>query len=767
MASPTNYADTFGKSLRTSMYSGNNKNSQSTLQAAVEKDRYTNQVSDSLTAIVPYLQDALGQDEYGNFVIDSEKLNPEIFKDGTLQRVLSSIDISSYDINNKQLKKQLVQDVVPNPERPGFWNILGIGGANNNEVVPLTNEASNSPTDVVTDVSTQDVGKLLTNIVRTNMAYLDREGKALPTSFMRAMQNPVLVNGPPSSILGTTTTTDKPIATTTASGGLLNFIKDKAAENSVKELEALNPEDSDYGAAKEIVNKKAAVLERNIYSIDPKEARSIALQYFNGDEARLDKALAAYNKKEPEVEVVEEPVVEEMSARDQLFPSLEKAQAVTKKLAFRNRSRFDQMMGDANYGPGGLNEKYFASGRRGIKERDKYYSSPLMQDSISTFAGTLFDPEQKTFAQTRKAQVVSSVVDEMTQTRPDLKDLIEQAATQYVQEKGTATIPKAEAFISEYLMEQGAAPASQENFGFSSPSERNEAEERAANSSTNIGALLKAIPVTTEASSDELAVVQEGVKDILTQNGVTEVNELRKIPDEYELTRTIHGIAFAFANGDMSSKKYQDTVNGLMNIVSGRPITETGETRLERRKLNNTVAVSSKKELEKFSEILTNTGKLVNDLSLDKTSENKLKVATSVSAMVDAANGLTADLASGIIAPTKPNLRNVDKKQRQAAVEIARYLVATEPTGLFESILEYFKSGRATTSLEGFDSIQVQGLDSEGNITGNSQLVFSGTDKNIRFDEATEGGANADLVGYLFMQVARQNRAREQRKGSQ
>ena len=69
MASPTNYADTFGKSLRTSMYSGNNKNSQSTLQAAVEKDRYTNQVSDSLTAIVPYLQDALGQDEYGNFVI--------------------------------------------------------------------------------------------------------------------------------------------------------------------------------------------------------------------------------------------------------------------------------------------------------------------------------------------------------------------------------------------------------------------------------------------------------------------------------------------------------------------------------------------------------------------------------------------------------------------------------------------------------------------------------------------------------------------------
>ena len=361
MASPTNYADTFGKSLRTSMYSGNNKNSQSILQAAVEKDRYTNQVSDSLTAIVPYLQDALGQDEYGNFVIDSEKLNPEIFKDGTLQRVLSSIDISSYDINNKQLKKQLVQDVVPNPERPGFWNILGIGGDNNDEVVPLTNEASNSPTDVVTDVSTQDVGKLLTNIVRTNMAYLDREGRALPTSFKSAMLSPVL----PRSILGatttTTTTTDKPIATTTASGGLLNFIKDKAKENSVKELEALNPEDSDYGAAKDIVNKKAAVLERNILSIDPKEARSIALQYFNGDEARLDKALAAYNKKEPEVEVVEEPVVEEMSARDQLFPSLEKAQAVTKKLAFRNRSRFDQMMGDANYGPGGLNEKYYTN----------------------------------------------------------------------------------------------------------------------------------------------------------------------------------------------------------------------------------------------------------------------------------------------------------------------------------------------------------------------------------------------------------------------
>jgi hypothetical protein len=764
MASPTNYADTFGKSLRTSMYSGNNKNSQSTLQAAVEKDRYTNQVSDSLTAIVPYLQDALGQDKYGNFIIDPEKLNPEIFENGTLQRVLSSIDISSYDINSKQLNKQPVQNVVPNPERPGFWNILGIGGANNNEVVPLTNEASNSPTDVVTDVSTQDVGKLLTNIVRTNMAYLDREGRALPTSFKTAMQSPVLLR----SILGATTTTDKSIATATASGGLLNFIKDKAKENSVKELEALNPEDSDYGAAKDIVNKKAAVLERNIYSIDPKEARSIALQYFNGDEARLDKALAAYNKKESVVEVVEEPVVEEMSARDQLFPSLEKAQAVTKKLAFRNRSRFDQMMGDANYGPGGLNEKYYTGGDRGIKERDKYYSSPPMQDSISTFVGTLFDPEQKTFAQTRKAQVVSSVVDEMTQTRPDLKDLIEQAATQYVQEKGTATIPKAEAFISEYLMEQGAAPASEENFGFSSPGERNEAEERAANSSTNIGALLKAIPVTTGASPDELAVVQEGVKDILTQNGVTEVTELRKIPDEYELTRAIHGIAFASANGDMSSAQYKDTVNGLMNIVSGRPITETGETRLETRKLNTDTALRSKKVLGEFSDILTATGGLVNNFSLDdKTEENKLKVATSVSAMVDAATELTGDLLSGTIAQTPTNVRNVAKKQKQAAVEVARYLVATEPEGLFESILEYFQSDRATTSLEGFDSIQVQGLDSEGNITGTSKLVFSNTNKGISFNEATRGGANADLVGYLFMQVARQNRAIAQRNGSQ
>jgi len=765
MASPTNYADTFGKSLRTSMYSGNNKNSQSTLQAAVEKDRYDNQVSDSLTAIVPYLQDALGQDEYGNFVIDSEKLNPEIFKNGTLQRVLSSIDISSYDINSKQLNKQPVQDVVPNPERPGFWNILGIGGANNNEVVPLTNEASNSPTDVVTDVSTQDVGKLLTNIVRTNMAYLDREGIALPTSFMRVMQNPVLVNGPFSSILGTTTTTtttDKPIATATASGGLLNFIKDKAAENSVKELEALNPEDSDYGAAKDIVNKKAAVLERNIYSIDPKEARSIALQYFNGDEARLDKALAAYNKKEPEVEVVEEPVVEEMSARDQLFPSVQAEQARRKKAAYKGKSRFAEFIGNADpeiYQPTGNVDTRSGQplGQRAQYQKeinDNFYQSPTIKSYLENAGTSFFDPDRRTTGQVTRDRVVSAVAGEMVSVRPDLKDLIEQAATQYAQEKGTATIPKAEAFISEYLMEQGAAPAS-------------EAEERAANSSTNIEALLKAIPVTTGASSDELAVVQEGVKDILTQNGVTEVTELRKIPDEYELTRTIHGIAFAFANGDMSSKKYQDTVNGLMNIVSGRPITETGATRLETRQLKDKVDVRSKKELEKFSDILTATGGLVNDLSLDKTSENKLKVATSVSAMVDAANGLTADLASGIIAPTKPNLRNVDKKQRQAAVEIARYLVATEPTGVFESILEYFKSGRATTSLEGFDSIQVQGLDSEGNITGNSQLVFSGTDKDISFDEATAGGANADLVGYLFMQVARQNRAREQRKGSQ